>query len=461
MNGNTKNMLITGWLQVLFLYALPCHSQSTIRLLSLNDCITTGLTNATEILKGHNAVEQAGAEVLFAYGQYLPGVNFSGGYNYSSGNSSLSNVPFMGTLDKSAYYYQLTSTVNIYSGQYTRANFKAALLNKKSQELTLQWARQQVALDIIQTFLQVMLDNKLQIIQEENLAISLKREEQITALTEVGRLTMVDLFQQQAQTSLDKAALSNARNKLRSDKILFLTKLRLNAMDSLEKYDFFELPIDDQPQADKYDNENNLVRQGLANRPDLQAYKTGIDIAGWNIKKYYSGYLPKVSFQAGAINSGLYYNYLYYDHQVQTPSEQNNLSYQLTHQIYGLAGVNATWNIFDNNFTKSNVTAAKAQYSNAQIDYRDQNMQIVSDIRQAFGDYKNDLQLIETASKGLVASQKAFEAMQDRYTQGSASFIDVVTTQINLLTAKESQIQAIIHFMLEKKTLDYLVGSDY
>jgi outer membrane protein len=461
MNRININVFLVGWMPLLFLCTLTCYSQSSIRILSLDNCIKTGLTNATEVLKGQNAVEQAGAQVLYAYGEYLPSVNFSGGYNYSSGNSSLLNVPFMGTLDKSAYYYQLTSTINIYSGQYTRANFKASIFNKKGQELTLQWARQEVALDIIQTFLQVMLDKKLQTIQKENLLISEKREEQITALTEVGRLTMVDLFQQQAQTSLDQAALSNAMNKLRSDKILFLTKLRLNAKDSLEKYDFDELPLDDQPQAEKYDNENNLVRQALANRTDLQANEMNIDMAAWNIKKYYSGYLPKVSFQAGAFNSGLYYDYLYYDHQVETPSAQNNLSYQLTHQVYGLAGVNATWNIFDNNYTKSNVISAKAQYRNAQIDYRDQRLQIVSDVRQAFGDYKNDLQLIETANKGLIAAEKAFQAMQDRYIQGSASFIDVVTTQINLLTAKESQIQAIINFMLEKRTLDYLLGSDY
>ena len=51
--------------------------------------------------------------------------------------------------------------------------------------------------------------------------------------------------------------------------------------------------------------------------------------------------------------------------------------------------------------------------------------------------------------------------MQGRYTQRFASFTDVITTKINFPAAKEFQIQAIISLMLEKKTQDYLAGSDY
>jgi outer membrane protein len=327
--------------------------------------------------------------------------------------------------------------------------------------LTLQWARQEVAVDIIQSFLQIMLDKKLLAIQMDNLNISLKREEQISALSQVGRLTLVDLYQQQAQTSQDQAALSNAQNQLRSDKILFLSKLRLNGKDSLDKYDFGELPLDSQAQPDKYGDEQLMIDMALKSRPDLQSYKLNVDAADWNIKKYQSGYLPKISLGLGAFNNGLYYDYLYYDHLTQTPSGQNNIGYQLTHQIYGQAGINATWNIFDNYYTKSNVINARAQYSNASIDYRDQQIQIVSDIQQAYGNYKNDLQLIETNSKGVIAAQKAFDAMQGRYTLGSASFIDVLTTQLSLLNSKQSQIRATISLVLEEETIDYLIGTNY
>jgi len=43
--------------------------------------------------------------------------------------------------------------------------------------------------------------------------------------------------------------------------------------------------------------------------------------------------------------------------------------------------------IFDRYFTRSNVSIAKIASGNAQIDYENQHIQIVSEIRQAYGDY--------------------------------------------------------------------------
>ncbi len=437
------------------------NAQSPADTLGLEQTIRVGLTNATEVLKDRNIVEQAGAQLLYAYGQFLPNLIFEGNYSYAVGNSLLTTEPVIATSNRSIYNYQLTSNINIYSGQYNRANLKASVLSRQSTQLSLQWARQEVAIDIIQSFLQIMLDKKLVEIQTDNLNISLRREDQIQALVQAGRLTPVDLYQQQAETSQDQADLSNAQNQLRSDKILLLSKLRLNERDSLDKYEFGTIPLNSEAQPEKYGDELVMVDEALKGRSDLQAYKLNVDAADWNIRKYQSGYLPKISLGIGAYNSGLYYDYLYYDHKAQTPDAQNNIGYQLTHQIYALAGINATWNIFDNYFTRSNVIIAKTQYSNAKIDYRDQQIQIISDIRQAYGNYKNDLQLIETNEKGITAAQKAFDAMQGRYTQGAASFIDVLTTQRALLNAKQSQIHAIISLTMEEKSLDYLTGTQY
>ncbi len=174
-----------------------------------------------------------------------------------------------------------------------------------------------------------------------------------------------------------------------------------------------------------------------------------------------AGISRKISFDLGAYNNGYYYNHLNYDGQNQLPPSQNNIGYQLSHQIYGLGAINITWNLFDKNYTKSSVINARALYSNTQIDYRDQSMAVI--FRYSCGIWRLQKRPSVDPHRRLrrCCCGKAFEAMQGRYTQGSASFIDVITTQTNLLTAKESQIQADISLVLEKRTLDYLVGSDY
>ena len=430
------------------------------KVLSLQDCIDIGLARSTEVLKGRNNVEIAGALVLNAYGQFLPDLNARAGYNYSTGKSlATATGPYLVNSNQSDFNYQLTSTLNIFTGHYNQASLKAATLNKKSYELTLERARQQISLDITQSFLQVMLDRKVVSLEQENWKTSTDREKQLTALTEVGRKALADLYQQQAQTSRDQSLLIDAQNRLRTEKILLLKKLRLNA-DSLEQYEFGEVPIDEQPESESYGNEQALVGKALLQRVDLQSFKLDKEIADWDINKYKSGYLPKVFLGAGVFSNGAYFNTLYVNGAYEKPVSQTNIGDQLTRQINGSISVNASWALFDRYYTRSNIAIAKVASGNAQIDYENEHIQIVSEMRQAYGDYTTALQQIETAEKGVVAAEKAYDALNGRYREGSANFIELSTAQINLLEARQARIQSIISLMLQKKVIDFYLGGN-
>jgi len=440
---------------VMLAVLLAGNAQSQ-KVLGLQDCINIGLTRSTEVLKGVNNVGLAGALVLNAYGQFLPDLNAGAGYNYSTGKNFVSATgPYVVNANRSAFNYQLTSTLNIFTGHYNQASLKAATLNKKSYELTLERARQQISLDISQSFLQVMLDKRVVSLEQENWMTSKDREKQLAALTGVGRKAPADLYQQQAQTSRDQSLLIDAQNRLRTDKILLLKKLRL---DSLEQYEFGEIPVEEQPQIEIYGNEQVMVNKALVQRVDLQAVRLNKEVADWDIRKYQSGYLPKVFLGAGVYSAGAYFDKLYLNGVESKPRSQTAIGDQLTRQINGSISINASWAIFDRYFTRSNVAIARIASSNAQIDYENQHIQIVSEIRQAYGDYTTALQQIETADKGVVAAEKAYETLNGRYKEGAANFIELSIAQINLLEARQTKIQATISLMLQKKVIDFYQG---
>ncbi|MHA4812315.1 TolC family protein [Flavitalea flava] len=433
------------------------QQQTPQKILSLQDCLDIGFARSTEVLKGRNNVELAGALVLNAYGQFLPDLNAGAGYNYSTGKNFVSvSGPTVVNANRSAFNYQLTSTLNLFTGHYNYASLKAATLNKKSSELTLQRAEQQISLDITQTFLQVMLDKKVVSLEQENWKTSMDREKQLTALTEVGRKALADLYQQQAQTSRDQSSLINAQNRLRTDKILLLKKLRL---DSLDRFEFGEVPVDEQPQAELYGDGQSLVRKALSQRVDLQSYKLDKEVADWNIQKFRSGYLPRVFLGAGVFSNGAYFDKLYVNGVNTKPGSQSGIGDQLTSQINGSVSVNASWALFDRYYTRSNTAIAKIVSRNAQIDLENQHIQIVSEMQQAYGDYTTSLQQITTAEKGVIAAEKAFETLNGRYREGAANFIELSTAQINLLEARQNKIQSIISLMLQKKVIDFYLGN--
>ena len=437
--------------------SLSAMGPAPVRTLNLNDCIGIALQNSTAVLKGNNDVALAGTQVLAAYGQYLPNVQAAGGYNYDYGNNYYGSTgPLLAYTARSAYNYELTSSLNIFTGYYNYSNFKAARLNRNAAELTLVRAKQDIELDITQSYLQVVLDRKIVVVDSNNLNTSLERENQLQALSDVGRVARTDLYQQQAQTSSDKLLLINAQSRLKNDKILLLQKLRIDSSDS---YAIEDMPIDDGAAADKYGDVEALVQQGLKTRVDLQSAELNVQANEWNIKKFRSGYLPVVSVGGGLYNNGASFNALKINGVDELPSSQTSQLTQLYKNTYGLVGISATWNIFDRYATKSNVAAAKILTDNARIDKEDTRIGIVAGIRMAHNDYINAVQQMETVGKGLDAAQEAFDAVNARYKQGATDFITESNAQQVLLQAEQNKIQASVNMLLQKKAIDFFTGT--
>ncbi len=425
--------------------------------LSLNDCIGIALQNSTTVLKGNNDIAIAGTQVLAAYGQYLPNLQAAGGYNYDKGNNYYGSTGVaLADQGRSAYNYQLTSSVNIFTGYSNYSSLKAAKLNQQIAGLTLDRAKQAIELDITQSYLQLVLDRKIVYLDSNNLVVSLQREQQLTMQTDIGRTARTDLYQQQAQTSSDQLLLINARSRMQNDKILLLQKLRI---DSSDNYDIVDIPIDDNADAGRYGNVDALVQEGLGDRIDLRSAELNVQVSNWNIKKFRSGYLPVVSLSGGLFNDGGYFNSLNVNGINELPPSQTSPFTQLYKNTYGLLGINATWNIFDRYTTRSNVAAARILADNARIDKEDTRIGIVTGIRMAHNDYQNAVQQMETVGKGLIAAQQAFDAVNARYRQGATDFITESNSQQVLLQAQQNKIEAQVNMMLQKKAIDFFTGT--
>ena len=453
MKNKCFRLLIAMLLSTSSLFA----QQQPVKILNLQDCINIALDRSTAVLKGNNNVLYAGAQVLAAYGQYLPNLVAGGGLNYGAGNTFYASAgPELVNTSRSMYNYQLTSSLNLFTGYYNYSSWKSAKLNQQISTLTLERAKQQIELDVTQSYLQLILDKKIVDLDSANLSTSLKREDQLVELTDVGRRAKTDLYQQQAQTSSDKLLLINSQSKLQNDKILLFQKLRI---DSTDNYAVADITIEDNANAAQYGNRETLVDQALQERVDFRSAVLNTQYADWIIKKYRSGYLPSVSLNLGLYNNGAYFNSLSVNGDNQFPITQDAIPTQLYKYTNGILGVNATWNIFDRFYTKSNVATAKISADNAKIDLEDTKISIVADVKQAYNDYINAVQQMETVGKGLFAAQKAYEAVNGLYKEGATDFITESNAQLVLLQASENKIQASVNMMLQKRVIDFYVGT--
>ena len=439
----------------LFGPAYAVQAQDSVKTLLLDDCIRIGLDQSTQILLSKDSVQITGAALLGSYGNFLPNLAFNSNYGFSSGKNLLTaTTPTLVKSTGSQMNYQLTSTVNLFNGMADYSALKAATLSKSASQFNLQRSEQQIAFDITQTFLQVILDRKIVQFGTQNLEASTKRESQLQELTNVGRNALSDLYQQQAETSSDKLFLIQAQQKLKNDIILLLRKIKISETD---KYSIGDIPIDTLPLGPEYQNVQDLVVKALQQRPDIKSSELSLKIADWQIKGYKSGYLPKLNFEGGMVSNGGYLNQLYINGN-EALGPQEPVGKALFGQVYGELALNLSWNIFDRLYTKTNVSIARIYQHRATLVHDDLTVQISADIKETYNDYLSALQQIDASRHGLFAAQQAFEVVQGKYNVGQATFVELSNAQIVLLQAEVSKAQSDIGLMLHKKIIDFYIG---
>jgi outer membrane protein len=424
--------------------------------LTLQDSIQLAIRGAASVLKARNDVEITGAQLLQGYGQFLPNFGAQGSYAYSNGTTYLTQgIPT--TVQGSNYgaTYILSSDLNIFNGLADFSNLRSNILKKDAADLTLFRAKQQIALDIEQAFLQVILDNKLVDIARKNLQESQAREDLLVEQTRVGIRNLSDLFRQQAETSSDESLLLNSENKTRTDQILFLRRLRA---DVAKKYHFVEPDISPRAPDVRYSDESKLMKTALDNRTDLKASDNLASAAHWDVKTNFAGYLPKLDLLGTMTGGGHYLNTQNVNGTSVTPTLQSSIGYQLGTQIDYTVSLNLTWTLFDRFITHENVVHARATADDADIDAVDRRNQVEGDVRQAFGNYQTAIQQLRASKKGLNAAEKAYEVMEGRYEVGSANFVDLLTVQSALVQAESARAQALIDFLLEGASIDFATG---
>lgn len=431
--------------------------QKEIATLTLEKSVAEAIRNASVVQKAKGDSEITGAQLVQSYAEFLPNLATTAAYNRSEGRTYLTTTTpvTVDTVNHGASY-QVTSTLNIFNGFADEAGLKSAVSRKAAADMTLRRAKQQIALDVAQTYLQVILDQELVKIAEKNLLSSQARENLLAEQTRVGVRNLADLFRQQAPTSADEAFLVNSQSKERTDELQLLRKLRL---DTDRNYRLQIPNLEEEAKASEFENEDQLVRQALANRPDLSASERTAKAAEFDVTSARSTYFPRLDFGAAVGSAGRILDRQLVNGADVLPATQTGLNEQLTRQVQYTVGLTLTWTIFDRWVTQTGIERARVYARNSRIDEQDRRNQVIGEIRQAFGDYRAVLQQMASTKKGLQAAQKAFEVMQGRYQVGSANFVDLTTAQAAQVQAEANRAQALIAFALQRRSMQTALGT--
>ena len=416
----------------IFVFVTGVSGQEKI---TLSSAITTALNQNTSVIKSTNSIETSVASLKNAYGNLLPNLNLSSGWNWqrtsSSGGTTV--LDFYGQpqsqpateTDSRSYSMSLGGNVTLFDGLANISTIGQRKSDLQSAKYDLEKLRQDVILQTVNLFITIINDEKILKFQTEDVKFN---EDMLNKVKEMFDLRMkanVDLYSQEYQTSNSKLSYLQAKSNYEKSKITFLNYL---SKDILKDYTF-EIDTLNLPESVKnIDNIEALIKTALNNRNDYQSSKLKLESSEYSLTIARGGLFPSLS---GTYN---------FSTSATQPSDL------FSRKVYSV-GLSFSFPIFSRWSTELAMQTASVLNKNSNEDLNALERQIISDVKNAVLDLQTAKLQLEVTKAALKSAKETWEIQRDSYTLGSATYIDQQQSYRDYIQATNNEIASESNFI--------------
>ncbi len=404
---------------------------------SLDSCVNYALSHNLNIKNAEISRMQSELSVTEAKDGFLPQLSAGAGQNWSFGRG-LTSANTYANRNTSSFSWNVQMSLPIFQGLRNIRQLRYAQSSLSMAEMQAEASRDEVRLNVITSYLQVLFNKEILEVSREQLRLSNVQLERQQALLEGGKVPEVDVIQAKAQVAQNEVQVVNSENDYTTS-IIELAKLL--ELDNLTGFDV--MPIDDDTMA--LLNAEEVYRNALSNYPAISATRQAIKVADDGITLAKSGYLPTLSFNAGLGSS--YYTVSGDDTKKFSSQMRDNFSKNL--------GFSLNIPIFDAFSTRNQIRQAKVRKLSAQIQLEQQQSELHRAIRLAYQQAVGAEKKYEAGKIAVDASKAALDAMTEKYTYGKANATEWEQTQSDYITTLAQQVQAKYELILRNKVLQF------
>ncbi|HTS17856.1 MAG TPA: TolC family protein [Verrucomicrobiae bacterium] len=425
----------------------PIHAASTNATpstLTLGDCIGLALRQNPTILKAREEIRRNQGLVVEVRAQAIPQVTASGSYQQVA-KSTLDSIPvpgFPSVFDnqEQPWTAQIQISQLVYAGGRVNAALRAAKLSNQIATLGFQSAVADTILNVRTDFYQILLDEALVDVRQQSVTLLEEQLRDAQSRFDVGSVPRFNVLRAEVELENAKPPLIRAQNDLRLAKEALV---KLLAIDSSNQTNSFT-PISFEGKL-VYEHRGwelaTALEEALQHRPELISADRQIAVAKANVQVASSGYKPQAS---------VFGNYGWHDYAFTNSIDDTREGWVL--------GANVSWALFDGMLTHGKITEARAQLQEANLDYADTRRQVELEVRQAYSDYLQTLELIEAQKKTVEEAEESLRLAEARFRAGTGTQLDVLSAQTALTEARSNEIQALHDYNVATATLERATG---
>ena len=341
--------------------------------------------------------------------------------------------------------YSLSVNQTVFNGFRLTHLYKQAQLNKETNEFELNRIRDDISLNVVNAYLNVLFNYERLGVANAQVEFSKKQLKQVQELVDAGVQPRANIFDAEATLSNDEQSATVADNNYT------LAKLTLSQLLQVP-FDGFEVEIVDvdSPSAElMYSNINPILDYAFANRNEIKVAEKNIENAKLNTEISKSGFFPTVSL-------GYSFGSSFAESEIdftKTPFF-NELDQNKAHNF----NLNVSIPIFSRFQNKTSVARSKIREENSLLDLEQAKLNLESTIQRSYTDAQAALKTFVAANKSLESQQEAFNNAQERYNIGAMNAFDLEQARIRLINAESSLINAKYDFVFKTKVLDFYIG---
>ena len=401
---------------------------------TLRECIDYALQNNIALQKSRVSKLSAKEDVLQSRAALLPSLSAG-----TSQNATYRPWPEMGSAIVADGYVQSSVDKVYYNGTYgINANWtvwnggrntNTIRLNEKAEQLadleaavTANTIQEQIA----QLYVQILYSAEAIRVNKESLETSRMNEQRGEQFVKVGKMAKAELAQLTSQRAQDEYNVVEAESNLRNYKRQLKQLLQIT---NDEEFDIAIPQTTDEMALQAVPNMQEVYESALANRPEIKNALVGIETSDLNIRMAKAQKLPTVALQASAATN-------------TTSMSDNAWGSQLKNNFDLGGGVNISIPLTDNRQTKTAVNKARLQRQNYELDLRDKQTALYSDIENFWLQAITNQEKFKAAKIATESQQTSYELLSEQFRLGLKNIVDLMTGKDNLLRAQQNELQS-------------------
>ena len=395
-------------------------------------------------------------DITLAKSAFLPTASGSASQSYSFGSGVDLATNTRKSADRRSNSIGINANIDLFNGFKSLNTLEQSKLGYESSQLDLQKMKDDITLNVLNDYLNVLFNKENLKIAEAQVSLSKEQVDRTSRLIESGIQAKGTLLDVEANLASDEEKLVTAQNNL---DLAILSLAQLLQLPK-EGFDIEDVVINISNAKMLPNSVDEIYSKSLDTRPEIKSAQIGIKNSELAIEIAKADYKPSLSMNVGL-------NTFYNHNQGQKDDFINPITGDLVS--------NGFFTQLDNNFGQSvslslrvpifngfrtNTAVKKARINNllSENNLTSQKLNLREVIERAYTDAKSSFKLYEAAKKSFDAQKEAFRFEQEKFEEGQSTSFDFNQVKNRLVDAEANLYRGKFNFIFKTKLLEFYYG---